>query len=106
MTIGRDARQTLRMLFGMGFGELVLILVIVVVVFGATKLPQLGSGLGDGFERFRDRLQRSAPPPPARLRLVSGRRSPRCWAPADWLLVGAAVAAGVLALLAFIASSR
>jgi sec-independent protein translocase protein TatA len=32
--------------FGMGFGELVLILVIVVVVFGATKLPQLGDGLG------------------------------------------------------------
>ena len=28
--------------FGMGFGELILILVIVVVVFGATKLPQLG----------------------------------------------------------------
>ena len=33
-------------MFGMGFGELVLVLLIVVVVFGATKLPQLGDGLG------------------------------------------------------------
>ena len=34
--------------FGMGFGELVLILIIVVVVFGATKLPQLGDGVRSG----------------------------------------------------------
>jgi sec-independent protein translocase protein TatA len=43
--------------FGMGFGELVLILVIVVVVFGRTKLPQLGDGLGNGIKRFRENLQ-------------------------------------------------
>ena len=39
--------------FGMGFGELVLILVIVVVVFGATKLPQLGDGLGKAIKNFK-----------------------------------------------------
>jgi sec-independent protein translocase protein TatA len=39
--------------FGMGFGELILILVIVVVVFGATKLPQLGDGLGKAIKNFK-----------------------------------------------------
>jgi sec-independent protein translocase protein TatA len=37
----------------MGFGELVLILLIVVVVFGATKLPQLGDGLGKAIKNFK-----------------------------------------------------
>ena len=39
--------------FGMGFGELVLILVIVLVVFGSTKLPQLGDGLGRAIKNFK-----------------------------------------------------
>lgn len=42
--------------FGMGFGELVLILVIVLVVFGATKLPQLGDGLGRAIKNFKRSL--------------------------------------------------
>jgi sec-independent protein translocase protein TatA len=40
-------------MFGMGFGELVLVLLIVVVVFGATKLPQLGDGLGRAIKNFK-----------------------------------------------------
>jgi sec-independent protein translocase protein TatA len=40
--------------------ELVLILAIVVVIFGASKLPQLGKGLGEGISNFRDGLSRSA----------------------------------------------
>jgi sec-independent protein translocase protein TatA len=39
--------------FGMGFGELVLVLIIVVVVFGAAKLPQLGDGLGRAIKNFK-----------------------------------------------------
>lgn len=39
--------------FGMGFGELILILVIVLVIFGATKLPQLGDGLGRAIKNFK-----------------------------------------------------
>ena len=46
-------RYTASMPFGMGFGELVLILVIVLVVFGATKLPQLGDGLGRAIKNFK-----------------------------------------------------
>lgn len=46
------------LIFG-SFGpmELLLILAIVVVIFGATKLPQLGRGLGEGISNFRDGLK-------------------------------------------------
>ena len=37
--------------------ELVIILAIVVVIFGASKLPQLGKGLGEGISNFRDGLK-------------------------------------------------
>jgi sec-independent protein translocase protein TatA len=50
------ARYTPHMPFGMGFGELVLILVIVTVIFGATKLPQLGDGLGRSIKNFKRAL--------------------------------------------------
>jgi sec-independent protein translocase protein TatA len=36
--------------------ELILILAIVVVIFGASRLPQLGKGLGEGISNFRDGL--------------------------------------------------
>lgn len=33
--------------------ELILILLIVLVLFGASKLPQLGRGLGQGIRNFK-----------------------------------------------------
>ena len=36
-----------------GIGELLIILLIVVVIFGASKLPQLGDGLGRAIGNFR-----------------------------------------------------
>ncbi len=37
----------------LGFNELFLILLIVIVLFGATRLPQLGKGLGEGIRNFK-----------------------------------------------------
>lgn len=38
---------------GLGTTELILILVIVLVLFGARKLPEIGSGLAKGIKSFR-----------------------------------------------------
>ncbi|HEY8924461.1 MAG TPA: twin-arginine translocase TatA/TatE family subunit [Polyangia bacterium] len=45
--------------FGLGMGELVMILVIVTVVFGATKLPALGDGLGKAIKNFKRSIDTS-----------------------------------------------
>lgn len=44
-------------MFGIGATELLIILLIVVVLFGATRLPQLGRGLGEGISNFRRGLK-------------------------------------------------
>ncbi len=41
---------------GIGIGELMVILVIVVVLFGARRLPEIGSGLGNAIKNFRSGL--------------------------------------------------
>jgi sec-independent protein translocase protein TatA len=40
-------------MFGFGIQELLVILVIALVVFGPSKLPQIGSGLGKAIRDFR-----------------------------------------------------
>ena len=40
-------------MFGLGIGELVVILVIIMIIFGAGKLPEIGEGLGRGIRNFR-----------------------------------------------------
>jgi sec-independent protein translocase protein TatA len=40
-------------MFGLGFGELMVILLIVVVVFGAGKLGDVGGDLGRAIRNFR-----------------------------------------------------
>ena len=37
-----------------GIWELLIILFIIVLLFGATRLPQIGGGLGKGIKNFKD----------------------------------------------------
>jgi sec-independent protein translocase protein TatA len=40
-------------MFGLGVTELIIILVIMVVLFGASRLPQIGSGIGEAIKNFK-----------------------------------------------------
>jgi sec-independent protein translocase protein TatA len=41
-------------MFGFGMPELIIILVIVLVVFGAGRLPEIGSALGKSIKNFKN----------------------------------------------------
>ncbi len=41
-------------MFGLGFGELVLIFLIALIFIGPKKLPELAKGLGKGIREFQD----------------------------------------------------
>ena len=45
-----------------GVTELLIILGIVILIFGASKLPQLGAGLGEGIRNFRKSVKSIANP--------------------------------------------
>lgn len=40
-------------MMGLGVTELLIILVIIIVLFGASRLPQIGRGLGEGISNFK-----------------------------------------------------
>jgi sec-independent protein translocase protein TatA len=39
---------------GLGIPELLVILFIIILIFGASRLPEIGRGLGRGIRNFKD----------------------------------------------------
>lgn len=42
------------LIFGLGTGELVIIALVILLLFGASKIPELMKGLGKGVKAFKD----------------------------------------------------
>lgn len=40
-------------MFGLGTQELIIVLIIVVILFGASRLPELGRGIGQAIKNFK-----------------------------------------------------
>jgi sec-independent protein translocase protein TatA len=63
---------------GLGMGEIILIFLVVLLLFGAKRLPEIGSALGKGIREFKGSIReiegelkapvlddkRAVPPPP------------------------------------------
>ncbi|MGH9146951.1 MAG: twin-arginine translocase TatA/TatE family subunit [Vicinamibacterales bacterium] len=43
-----------------GIPELVIILFIVILIFGASRLPEIGRGIGKGIRNFKDATSRDS----------------------------------------------
>ena len=44
-------------MLGLGFPEMLLIFVIIVLIFGTSRLPELGRGIGEGIKNFKKSLR-------------------------------------------------
>jgi len=53
-------------MFGIGMQELIIILILVLIIFGAGKLPEIGSAIGRTIRNFKKatREQDEIKPPP------------------------------------------
>ena len=40
-------------MFGFGHWEILIILILVLIIFGAGKLPEIGSGIGNAIRNFK-----------------------------------------------------
>ncbi len=67
-------------MFGLRFPEILLIMVVLLLLFGATRLPQLGSSLGSAIRNFKRGFSGEEPPAPddakAQASLASATRIP------------------------------
>lgn len=53
----QEIAYSVAIMFGLGIGE-ILVILIVVLIFGANKLPEIGSGLGRAIRDFRKEIKK------------------------------------------------
>jgi len=51
--VGARYKEGVKAMFGLGYQELLLILLIVLVLFGASRLPELARSLGSSVKEFK-----------------------------------------------------
>jgi TatA/E family protein of Tat protein translocase len=62
--------------FGMGGGEIIVVMVVALVLFGAKRIPEFAKGIGQGIKEFKkassdvtsefhNAMNETTPPPPA-----------------------------------------
>jgi sec-independent protein translocase protein TatA len=51
----RSGKET--RMFGLGLPEILVILVIVILIFGTSRIPELGKGLGEGIRNFKKSIK-------------------------------------------------
>jgi sec-independent protein translocase protein TatA len=44
-------------MFGLGMQEVLLIFLILILIFGTSRIPELGRGLGEGIRNFKKSLK-------------------------------------------------
>jgi sec-independent protein translocase protein TatA len=67
-------------MFGLGMPELVVILVIALLVFGAGRLPEVGSSLGKAIRGFKEASDKKEPEPGPKGEVpgAAGKFCPHC----------------------------
>jgi sec-independent protein translocase protein TatA len=65
-------------MFGLGMPELLVILVIGLLVFGASRLPEIGSSLGKAIRGFKEAADKKEPEPPEPKGQVPGSAEKSC----------------------------
>lgn len=68
-------------MFGLGMPELLVVLVIALLVFGASKLPEIGSSLGKAIRGFKGAVETKEELPREETPSASGPFCPGCGKP-------------------------
>jgi sec-independent protein translocase protein TatA len=69
-------------MFGLGMPELILILVIALVIFGPSKLPEMGASVGKAIREFRSATKEPDPEPSRKVIVAEYHEAPKQISPA------------------------
>jgi sec-independent protein translocase protein TatA len=64
-------------MFGLGMPELILILIIALVIFGPSKLPEMGASVGKAIREFRNATKDPEPEPDRKVIVAEYHEAPK-----------------------------